>query len=122
MSALVIKASLSFNLNIRARKLKNEIYKRNYIYKIDQNEIKINRIKAHFIGHKEVINILVDYNDTLLNDLHSISIYNSDHYIHPSVKLHILNIIDKYVYEFRNDEKIIEFFTYIIKRYNCLSN
>jgi hypothetical protein len=88
---------------------------------IEQNEVKIKRIKEHFVNYEELINTLEDYNDLLINDLHGISLYNPNHYIHPSVKIYICNIIYKYINEFRNDEKIIDFFRYILSRYNCFS-
>ena len=62
-----------------AKTLKNEIYKKNYIYSIETYEYKIEIIKIFFNNHIDTINKLEGYNETIIDDLYNISKINPNH-------------------------------------------
>jgi hypothetical protein len=98
-----------------AKRIKNEIYKKNYIYSIETYEYKIEILKIFFNKHVDIINRLEGSNETIIDDLYNISkISPSKTYIHPSSKTYIRNIIYKYVDEFQYDEDILNLFYYIL--------
>lgn len=101
---------------VTAKRLQLEINKKNYMYRLEQHEIKLNIVKLKFNNHTDIIEKLHDRED-LINDLYSL---NLSSYLLSHKKMHILDVISKYIDEFENDQDVLEFFAYILYRYKVV--
>jgi hypothetical protein len=103
-------------VRVTARRLQMEINKKNYMYRLEQHEIKLNIVKIKFNRHAEAIEKLHDRED-IINDLYSL---NLSSYLLSQKKMYIRDTISKYIDEFEEDQDVLEFFAYILYNYKCI--
>jgi hypothetical protein len=111
--------------NLSSRYLRSVIIKRKHIYAIEQRDMKIECLKLFYPKFKDTITKLEFYDDTIIDDLHTLSLYKSvnthnNSFIQPASKVYVGKVIDKYIDEFQKDRDVLEFFTHILHQYKCI--
>ena len=96
--------------------LKSDILKKRRIYNLEQNESKVKSLKKHYPKHIHVIKVLDGYSTDIIDDLYRVSLYDSNHYVHPASNNCIRELIYPYLDEFRNDPVILDFFDSILSK------
>lgn len=118
---LVCRAQLQNNRNtITSINLRSKIIKQNYIHAIETHQKTLTIVKQQFTKHTDIIDKLEGSNDYIIYDLKKLGTYETDTYIGPTVKTFIRSIILKYLYQYRNDQDILEFFAYILNKHECI--